>query len=157
MSEQAIKYLSENKGKYEPAELAKTLRDAGYEKEDVENSMKEVFPEETANISTPVPPANQSFGNFRDKKVYTAAGQKWADFLFGVFAPGAAFLMTEIVLDALDIYSHFGDFWGLLVISEIFLFFYFWNRRRLISWGMLAQIIVYPMMNSIFFDLFFHF
>ncbi|MFA5831532.1 MAG: hypothetical protein WC878_06920 [Candidatus Paceibacterota bacterium] len=157
MSEQAIKYLRENRGKYKPMELAEALRGAGYEKEDIEASMKEVFPEETATVSAPIPHANQSFGNFRDKKIYTDAVQKWADFLFGVFAPGILLLSFGVILDFFNSRLDLEDMWPLFVFAEIFLFFYFWNRRHLISWGILAQIIVYPVMISIFFDLFFHF
>lgn len=148
MSEQAIKYLRENKGKYPAEELAKTLRDARYDAEDVRVSVGEVFGYQS---STPpqVSSEGQSFWNFTEKKVYTSAGKKWLDFLCGVFAP---FLFSALILATqfFDPYSYHGDPLGWFFLAEFFAVIYFWNRRRFIRWGIISQILFYPIIILLF-------
>jgi hypothetical protein len=157
MSEQAIKYLKENKGKYSSSDLARALRGAGYAPEDVNASIREVFPGEADTPPLVPKVADQSFWNFWDKKVYMNAWQKWLDFLFGVFAPGFLFLVFGVVFGNFNPYFNFEDMWGFFILAEIALLVYLWNRRRFVRWGIFAQIFLFPVVGILFFTLFFHF
>lgn len=82
MNQNIIIYLRENKEKYPKDVLAAELRKSGYVEGDIAEGVAQVFD----GLVAPVAPAiKTSFWNFKDKKVYTSTGQKWADFLFGVF------------------------------------------------------------------------
>jgi hypothetical protein len=156
MSEQAIRYLRENKGKYPLWELSKTLHGAGYGEDDICASIREVFPEEAGAVPPPpIPPANQLFWNFQDKKTYIGTGQKWLDFFFGIFAPGLAIWMIALVFSVLGF--RFFRFFAVFPLIFIGLIIYLWNRRRFISYGMLFQGLAYPVLAILFFSLFFHF
>lgn len=79
MNQNIVTYLNENKEKYPKDVLVAELRKSGYTEEEITEGVAQVF--EGKALAA----ANTSFWNFKDKKVYASAGQKWADFLFGVF------------------------------------------------------------------------
>ena len=157
MSEQAIKYLRENKGKYPAEDLAKTLREAGYDSEDVRMSINEVFFDGERPKYPQVSLEDQSFWDISDTKIYVSASQKWLDFLCGVFVPGFVFWTFNLIVQNFNPYFYFGDAWGLFYLAEFALLVYFWNRRRFIRWGIFAQILVYPMVLFLGLRLFFSF
>ena len=140
MSEQAIKYLRENKDTYPVAVLEKTLLDAGYAPFDVAESRAVVF----GGLNS-APAIKASFWDFHSRKIYTTTSEKWKDFLFGGFAPCLWFVFEKLVDDILglrydsEILLFIGG-----IIAFIIAFFFLWNRRRYISAGLLCSIFITP-------------
>lgn len=134
MNQNIIAYLSENKEKYSKDVLVAELRKVGYAEGDIIEGVAEVFEGKAPSPAS----ANTSFWNFKDKKVYTSAGQKWKDFLFGVFTP----LFAQIILMPIGFFLR-GASSLLLIMLWIVALVYVFKRRRMMFYGMIALPIIF--------------
>jgi hypothetical protein len=144
MTQNIIAYLNENKEKYPKEVLIAELRKSGYSEEDIAEGVGQVFEGKAPMLA----PANTSFWNFKDKKVYTSAGQKWADFLFGVFAPSVFWFTSLLIFSFISYgisYIYFVPF-----LIDIAIAVYLFNRRRFIFYGLLASLVFVPIIFTIF-------
>jgi hypothetical protein len=146
MNQNILTYLNENKEKYPKEVLAAELRKAGYSEGDITEGVAQVF-EGKAPVAVPT---KTSFWNFKDKKVYTSAWQKWADFLFGFFAPilvgyaltpGIFFLLSGSRMPFVGV---------VFFLAEIAAAIYLFNRRRFIFYGMMGPMIILPLLVILF-------
>lgn len=138
MNQNIITYLRENKEKYLKDVLATELRKSGYVEGDIAEGIAQVF----GGVAQTLASAKTSFWNFKDKKVYTKSSEKWADFLFGFFAPIPVFMVLVILGVVFNTTRVFGNFVFLFGLGATI---YFFNRRRLISYGLLASAVIVPM------------
>jgi hypothetical protein len=146
MNQNIITYLNENKEKYSKEVLVAELRKSGYAEGDIAEGVAQVFSLSAVAGAkeggvTPVV-AKTSFWNFKDKKTYTKASEKWADFLFGVFSP-------IIFGVALSIFRFMRVGW-IFLLSEVVLAVYFFNRRRFIFYGLVASVVILPLILMLF-------
>lgn len=136
MSQEAISYLRENKDTYPREVLIEGLRKAGYSEIDIADSAQDVYQDAGSNPIAGSVIAN--FWDFKTKKIYTTSAEKWKDFLFGIFAPWFFGILSSII-----------PFVGIMVviIGEIFALVYLFNRRRFIFYGLLADVIIFPLIG----------
>ena len=83
------------------------------------------------------------------KKEYKKSSEKAGDFLTGFFG---IFLLYVLVSELIPRYSP-----AVIFILFVLLTFYFWNKRRYISFGIIAQLIVSVIISVlVYFSLSFH-
>jgi len=113
MSEQAIKYLQENKNKFSKEILVKILKETGYTDEDIKNSADFVY-----DIKKPLQKRKQV-------KIYSNKKEKTKDFWLGVLY---AFLLGIIPV------------LGWIVGIVLMVRYYF--KRKFVFYGMIAYVIL---------------
>lgn len=113
MSEQAIKYLQENKNKFSKEILVKILKETGYTDEDIKNSADFVY-----DIKKPLQKRKQV-------KIYSNKKEKTKDFWLGVLY---AFLLGIIPV------------LGWIVGIVLMVRYYF--ERKFVFYGMIAYVVL---------------
>jgi len=147
MDQIAIKYFEENKGKMTEQEMVRHLRKERVDEKTIESARESVF---GRAVSGPPPAEHGSFWNFYDKKTYSGAAQKWADFFLGIFGLSLPLYFFVYV-------DHFIGFiiaWA-LYIFQLYCIPYFWRRRLFISFGCIiaavfASVILFAAFLSLF-------
>jgi len=131
MSQNAIKYLQENKDKYSREELILLLKKNGYKEADIAESIKIVYGGEKKNQATS---QSTKFWDFKTKRVYVNKKEKLLDFFFGLISPWILGIILSLVLFG------FGNL--MMIVIYIGSSIYFFNRRRHIFYGLVANIII---------------
>lgn len=131
MSQTAIDYIKANKDKYSKEVLIEQLRKTGYSEVDIEESAAIAYAgtQFAGNNLQAVSAGN--FWDFKSKRTYTKPSEKQKDFLFGFFAPWFLGIVSSII-------PFIGNL--IVIVGGIFAIIYFFNRRRFISYGLLANI-----------------
>jgi hypothetical protein len=146
VTQNIITYLNENKEKYPKEVLITELQKSGYSEGDITEGVAQVF-----EGKTPTPAstdASTSFWNFKDKKIYTSARQKWKDFLFGVFAP----FFVGLILNIFSLFFLGTRFiFGIAVfVLWVVLLIHLFNRRRHMFYGTLLSVVLLPLTFILF-------
>jgi hypothetical protein len=136
MKEKAIDYFEKYKRTMSEGEIVRALQKEGVDEHTIEEAREIVF---GLAVSGPTPAEHESFWNFYDKKVYSENSQKWKDFCLGLF--GLAIPLYICV--AIDHFIGFIFAWAFFTLL-IFCIFYFWQRRRFISFGNIIATIFVP-------------
>jgi hypothetical protein len=133
MNENVANYLKENKEKFAQEVLLNELRKVGYGEEDINDGVLAVYGASVSNSISIPHPIQTDFWDFNSKRTYSKTSEKWKDFLLGFFGP--------YVLGIFSMFIHFlGMLLGLgLYIFYIFVIVYLFNRRRFISYGIMAN------------------
>lgn len=134
MNQNVTAYLQENKDKYSQEILLDQLRKAGYSEQDIKDGASFVYNNSVA-AATPSRESKQAidFWDFKTPKIYTKSSEKWADFLFGFFAPMAVGFVSNLI-------PLIGPF--IALIFYILALIYLFNRRRFVFYGILMGIIL---------------
>ncbi len=141
MNESIINYFRENKDKFSREILVGELRKIGHSEADILESVQLVYGA-NSSVVMPIPPSIQNnFWDFKSKKVYTKTLDKLKDFLFGFFGPYIALIMFGMV-PFLGIFLWFGAY--------VYVIVYVFNRRRFISYGMIASFMISAIVTVIF-------
>lgn len=137
MNQNVITYLQENKDKYSQKVLLDQLRKSGYLEQDIQDGVSFVYNNSNNIATTSSQESKQAidFWDFKTPKIYTKSSEKWSDFLFGFFAPWVAGFVSNVI-------PLIGPF--IVLIFYIIALIYLFNRRRFIFYGLLAEIIVIP-------------
>jgi hypothetical protein len=133
MNQNIVTYLQDNKDLFSKEVLVDQLKKAGYEEGDIAGGVACVYDAAASSDQT----AQQGgFLDFKSIKTYVNSSDKWKDFLFGFFAPFLCGLLLAIV-----------PILGSLVFLAAYVFFlvYFFKRRRFIFYGMLAELVLMPL------------
>jgi len=133
MNQNVVDYLQENKGKFSQEVLISALQKANYSRLDIEAGIQVVY----AELAVPIPQSSMSssFWNFKSKKIYTKASEKFGDFFLGLVSPVVLWLIALVI----PIVGHLIWF-GFAIFAAIYLF----NRRRFISYGLILNFIGIP-------------
>jgi hypothetical protein len=144
MNQNIITYLNENKEKYSKDALIVELKKVGYVEGDIAEGVAQVFGlPAVAGVKEGLPaPAKTSFWNFKDKKSYTKASEKWADFLFGIFA--ALFIGVVMRLPGLFLRNMTPVFGVLGLILWVIVLVHVFKHRRAMFYGMVVSVLVLP-------------
>jgi hypothetical protein len=136
MNQNIITYLSGNKEKYPKEVLVAELRKSGYSEGDITEGVAQVFDGKTSAVAS----VKTSFWNFREKKIYTSAGQKWADFLFGFFGINVILGTIFTFLQLLPYAPEEFIFSVLMLLVEVLIAIHVFSRRRFVFYG----VIIFP-------------
>ncbi|HOX10951.1 MAG TPA: hypothetical protein P5323_03910 [Candidatus Moranbacteria bacterium] len=134
MNQNVIAYLKENKDKYSQEALFDQLKKAGYSEQDIQDGVSFVYNDSvivTASSKESKQPVD--FWDFKTPKIYAKSSEKWADFLFGLFAPWVVGFVSSFI-------TLIGPF--IALIFYITALIYLFNRRRFIFYGLLVEMIV---------------
>lgn len=144
MNQNIITYLNENKEKYSKDALIAELKKAGYAQGDIAEGIAQVF---GGAVPSPVT-VNTSFWNFKDKRVYTKASEKWADFLFGVFVP----MIVGLVLSPVSFFLRGTlSVLGILMLCLwIIVLIRLFKCRRMMFYGLLTAVVFIPIIFILF-------
>ncbi|HBO16771.1 MAG: hypothetical protein UR69_C0001G0264 [Candidatus Moranbacteria bacterium GW2011_GWE2_35_2-] len=123
MSQNAINYIQANKDKFSKEVLKKELQKAGYTEDDIAQSLVAVYGGDITGDKTRG--ARNDFWNFKNKREYTASGEKNKDFFFGLISPFVLGFIPLVNFIAFPL--------------EIFAIIYLFNRRRYISYGIMSS------------------
>lgn len=155
MNKQILDYLDQNKGRHERADLEAALLKAGYKPLEIEEAVEKAYGlrEDAASPGAAGSAAAFDFWDFRARVAYASTEQRRKDFWFGL---GAPFLLNLALTAASRIILLSGRNDGLsetlssvvalvrTVLGLVFFaaIFYLWNRRRSISYGIIAGYIL---------------
>jgi hypothetical protein len=118
------------------SEMVRTLRKEGVHEEIIEEAREAVF---GRSVAGPERAEHDSLWNFYDKKIYIQTSQKWTDFFLGLFGLS----LPLYIFVAIDHFIGFILAWALLLF-QIFCIFYFWQRRKFISYGCIVATVCVP-------------
>lgn len=136
MDQNITQYLESNKDKYSQESLIEQLKKAGYTENDIRDGVQSVYASKMLSGDAGAV-SGGNFWDFKSKKSYINSSEKWKDFLFGFFAPWILGMLSLVV-----------PFFSLVVlVGEIFAIVYFFNRRRFIAYGILANVIALPVVG----------
>lgn len=124
MNQQIIKYLQENKDKKTREELTKELQEKGHKENEIEEALNTIY-----ICSNPL---KRDFWDFSSPKTYCSRSEKTRDFFVGLFGPVIAGIIFIIPFLGVLVY----------VIYYFYSIFYFYKRRKWISYGILVHLLI---------------
>lgn len=149
MNQNVIDYLQENKGKFSQEVLISALQKANYSMLDIDEGIQIVYVENVLPVAL-IPESNAiSFWDFKSKKVYTNASDKWGDFLLGFFGfPLLSFALMSLISYS-GLFALMMSMSSVLLVLYIVFMIYLFNRRRFISYGLMTYLIGYLFIGGV--------